>query len=237
MIIQHTAQRKLTVLLTFSPPLARTTIWIVILLPMLFSSCSGGLKKEYWENGKLKSEVSMNGALYEGPATWYYPNGNIQTNCSYHLNLLHGKMTRYFEDGKKQLEALYVEGKKNGVQVTWNEEGRMISRFSYSMDSLNGPFQEWHPNGRIKIKGAYRNGKYQGEWNYFNEDGMIVGKGVFNNGDGLQKAFYEDGSLRMEVPYLLNRKNGIETWYDIQGKTEKINEYKNGKMISSSTFK
>jgi antitoxin component YwqK of YwqJK toxin-antitoxin module len=50
------------------------------------------VKKEYWDNGKLKREVHLKNGKPEGLETWWY------------------------ESGEKNLQTHYKNGKENGVR-------------------------------------------------------------------------------------------------------------------------
>ena len=75
------------------------TFLLALTFLFLFSSSVYGedleVKKEYWDNGKLKSETHYKNEEEEGPST------------------------RWNKNGKKQLETHYKNGKKEGLETWW----------------------------------------------------------------------------------------------------------------------
>jgi len=74
---------------------------------------------------------------------------------------------------------------------------------------------------------------YHGTWIYYDPRGLKVGKGIFDKGTGVLKAFRSNGTLKREVHYENNRKNGEEVWYDSEGEIERRIVYKNDRIIST----
>ena len=72
----------------------------------LFSTYAFGeeieIKKEYWGEGKLKSEK-------------HYKDGKIS-----------GFITIWHKNGYKKVKKLYVDGKENGVATSWSEDGNKV---------------------------------------------------------------------------------------------------------------
>lgn len=198
---------------------------------LLISACSK-TKKEYWENGNIKSELSYNNKKLDGLATWYYENGVKQMECTYAEDIINGTMNRWYQNGNKESELLYANNKLNGLSKTWYSSGKLQSKQNYKNDTLDGMSEEWHENGQLKIKGLYKKGKFDGDWLYYDKNGFKVGEGSFINGTGIQKGFFRDGSLKRIIPYKNNLKDGTEIWYNDKGKPIKEMLFKQDVLIS-----
>ena len=61
------------------------------------------VKKEYWGNGKLKSET-------------HYKNGK-----------LHGPLTEWYKNGEKKMEGHFKNGKRERLWMEWSEDGKIKS--------------------------------------------------------------------------------------------------------------
>jgi len=71
---------------------------------VLFSGSVYGqeeVKKEYWDNGKVKSET-------------HYKDGKKD-----------GLQTEWYENGQKSYEANYKKGKEDGIVTSWDREGNI----------------------------------------------------------------------------------------------------------------
>jgi len=66
---------------------------------------------------------------------------------------------------------------------------------------------------------------YQGRWVYYDANGNIIGVGNYDHGNGMQRAWWPNGKLKREVPYVNNEKKGEERFYNEEGKLEKVIEH------------
>lgn len=195
------------------------------------------MKKEYYKDGTIQSEVTYKNGKKNGIATYYHPNGKKSLELFFKDDLAEGQSTLWYFKGTINRTGNYKNNKLNGISTTWDEnDGYKLSEETYLNDTLNGLYREFHPNGEVKTKGNYKSGKYEGKWEYFDELGLPVGEGLFKNGAGVLKGWYPDGKTIREVHYLDNLKDGSETFWDESGKLEKIIYYKNGKVIKIETF-
>ena len=58
-------------------------ILINIILLSLSAFSQDGLVKDYYEDGKLKSEINFNNGVREGEAKFYWENGNLKEIRNY----------------------------------------------------------------------------------------------------------------------------------------------------------
>jgi antitoxin component YwqK of YwqJK toxin-antitoxin module len=163
------------------------TIAILLLLPFFISGCSRQTKKEYWPDGKLKSEIQVKGTIYDGRATWWYKTGIKQMECFYKNNQLDSTLTRWFPNGNKQEEQQYKDNKPDGVNTTWYIEGNQMVQRYYYKGILNGTIKEWYPNRELKIQGQYKMGKIDGEWCFYDINGQILEIRNYSNGKLLKR--------------------------------------------------
>jgi antitoxin component YwqK of YwqJK toxin-antitoxin module len=65
---------------------------------------------------------------------------------------------------------------------------------------------------------------------YYDPFGNVVGVGNYQAGTGVQKAWWPNGKLKREIPYVSNKKHGEERWYDDAGNLERVVVYEDGEM-------
>ena len=203
----------------------RITISFTIILFVI--SCSNDIRKSYWENGNLKSELRYEDGKLNGKAVWYFENGEKEMEAYYKNNILDGPLIRWYKNGHMETESYYQDGKLEGAAITYEENGNKALEENYKNDTLSGKFYQWYRSGSIRVKGEYINGLYTGRWVYYN-NGNIVGIGNFENGNGIQKAWWPNGQLKREITYKNNLKNGSEKWYNADGELEKVLYFEDG---------
>ncbi len=85
-----------------------------VLILILVMGCSGyimdGLRKEYYPNGKLKSEINYRQAIRDGMCRLYYENGQMQAEGSYRDGLQEGTWRKYDKNGVLKAEETYKHG-------------------------------------------------------------------------------------------------------------------------------
>lgn len=90
-----------------------------------------GLKKKFYESGKLfcSGEFGMKG--FEGGVEYYSLKGAIIKVENYKAGVLHGKINEFFPDGTQKLKGNYKNGKKIGKWQTFDSSGKPISSIKY----------------------------------------------------------------------------------------------------------
>lgn len=208
---------------------------IVLVFIMPIYSCTK-IKKEYYKDGNLQSEVRMKNGKKNGKAIYYHENGMKSMELYYIDDMAEGISTIYYYKGTVKRNDNFKKNKLNGVSVNWDENlGYRFSEETYVEDVLNGTYKEFHPNGEVKVQGNYKNGLFDSKWLYFDERGVPVGEAIFDKGNGILKGYYPNGKPLREVNYVNNKKNGKETHWDITGKVDKIIYYKDDKIEKIET--
>lgn len=146
---------------------------IFIILSLIFIGCDSKAgekafvtKKEFYENGRLKSIYLMD-TIGNGRGISYHfnKNGLKSGDFSYKGKKIDGVSRVYF-NGRLTLEELFVNGKKNGYSKNYDEEGKIFEEGEY-MDDLE-----------------------HGVWNYYHEDKLILSE-LYNKGE-LKEIIYKD---------------------------------------------
>ncbi len=127
-----------------------------------------GIWKQYWNNGKVKSEITYKGNLQMGYAKIYYKNGTVSEEGIWLNGKWEGNYKYYYENGQVSHDWNFVGGKREGVQKYYFE------------------------NGQINYDGEWKNGAENGVLKEYNEEGQLVAEKAFNDGkmDEAQSKFY-----------------------------------------------
>lgn len=84
-----------------------------IVLLLSFYSCKmteseSNVKKEFFSNGKLKSEIAyINDTVKEGKAIYYYETGSVGRVCFYKKNRIDSLYIEYYPDGTIKKQGMY----------------------------------------------------------------------------------------------------------------------------------
>jgi antitoxin component YwqK of YwqJK toxin-antitoxin module len=210
-------------------------IYLLIFL-LLVSACSK-VKKQFYPDGKVLSEITYRGSKKEGPAKYYYQNGNVEITCIYKNDKLDGLFEKFYPDGRIQEKTNYKNGKKHGVSETFYENASAQIYAEFQNDTLHGKYVEYYANGKPKLEAFYNHGKYDGEWNFYDNYGNLTGKGYFSKGNGKMISYYVGTTTkRLEISYQNNQRHGEELHYDLKGKLIKKITYNQGKIVKSESY-
>ena len=89
------------------------TFLLALTFLFLFSGSVYGqeeVKKEYWDNGKLKSETHYKNGENDGPKTVWYKSGKKKYLKHYKNGIENGLRKEWDEDGTLTYEGNYIDG-------------------------------------------------------------------------------------------------------------------------------
>jgi len=219
-----------------TPPFKRRGILLFylsafLLFCFLLTGCTE-VKREYYDNGKLKSETHYRFGKETGTTTYYslgYPTKTME------IEMKRGKrngnfIERYFNNTLKVV-AFYVDDLVEGKETHFYMSGNRSMEINYTKGIKNGPVTSWYDNGLIKESGFYVNDLFDGDWENYDERGLLIGEGSFKQGTGLQIIYDEMGRLLRETHLVNNKKDGLETHYFPSGEIAKTIFFKEDRMI------
>ena len=116
-----------------------------------------GRGKEYYLNGKFKSDAFFIDGLLQGKSIGYYENGNLEYEENYKDGKLDGLVKNYYENGQLHIEENYKDGKLEGESTNYDENGNLTSKAIYKDDeiveNLFGDTEEDTSSKNNKLKG------------------------------------------------------------------------------------
>lgn len=216
-----------------------------------------GLSKIVYKSGNVAFESKYVNGKREGVSVTYSDKGYKQSETNYKNGKKDGRFVAYFPNGAKMVEANYKNDKAEGTQRVWHPNGKLQSQARFSNDLIEGNATTYYTSGRIETQRTYKNGKENGVMKIYDDkknkvtaqipyvDGKIHGMLiVYNDGIPFNEMHYENGINNGK--YILYHKNGKKfivatakndklegeaKVYDKTGKLQKIEYYKDGKIV------
>jgi len=203
----------------------------LLLFCFLLTGCTE-VKREFYDNGKLKSETHYRFGKETGTTTYYhhwYPTKTMEVEMK--RGKRNGKfIERYFNNNIKVL-AFYKDDLLEGMETHFYMNGSRTMEINYTNGVKNGPVISWYANGVVKESGFYVNDLFDGVWENYDERGFLVGEGSFVQGTGKQVIYDEIGRLQRETNFVNNKKDGLETHFFPSGEIEKTIFFKEDRII------
>lgn len=188
--------------------------------------------------GTLDCAVDVENGMPDGVMECTKGNSVVYTG-EYTRGKRNGSEHVFSDTGTQISSSHWRNGVKNGLERKYNKDnGRLISETSYLNGAKEGPEKVWAEDGTTELVNLiWKDGKQSGfrvegygdHINYLDGQyhGLIKKVGIF---DGNQLF------LGAEINYQHGKKEGSETLYIAADKIEKSNTYKNGQLISGTTY-
>ena len=151
-----------------------------------------GIAKYYSKDESSIFEFPYKNGKKEGRGKEYYLNGKFKSDAFFIDGLLQGKSIGYYENGNLEYEENYKDGKLDGLVKNYYENGQLKSELNYKNGQLDGLARAYHENGQLHIEENYKDGKLEGESTNYDEKGNITSKRIYKD-DGFE-VLVGDGS-------------------------------------------
>ncbi len=92
---------------------------------------SNGIHKEYYPNGKVKSEANYKNGKVEGILKEYYESGRLAFIQTVRNGKIRGLVKAYYENGKLKGEVNYVDSMQDGELKEYYENGKIKEEVTY----------------------------------------------------------------------------------------------------------
>ncbi|WP_443633585.1 DUF1036 domain-containing protein [Candidatus Marifrigoribacter sp. Uisw_064] len=203
----------------------------------------------------------------------YYDNGQLRSIKNYVDTIEHGSFIEYYQDGTLSEKGTMKNGELDGAYWSYNKKGQLDDYATYKNSYKVGPFKTFWETGELKEEGTYKSvyffdGEYDetirtGVYKAYLPNGVIViseklginkyneeiaiGKAIRNDyyatddpykfilkeesnlldGEyhGVSKEYYENGQLKTIGEFIKGEEVGIHKEY-----------YNNGQLKSNTTF-
>jgi antitoxin component YwqK of YwqJK toxin-antitoxin module len=183
------------------------------------------VKKEYYNNGKVKREGTYNLlGKKQGTFKEYDTSGTIIGTEIYKNDLL---------IAKGLIDEL---GYKQGDWEYYYLSGKLKKKGSYKDDLEEGNWTFLFETGETEQKGSYSNGKKNGDWVWYYPSGNVLRKENFRKGkeDGFMFELTNEGDTIIRGDYIDGQRDGY--WYYHMGDHTEKGEYRNDKRFGVWVF-
>jgi len=79
-------------------------------------------RKEYYDNGSLKSIKRYKDNVLNGQAQWFYPDGTIEQNVMFHNGVENGNAHYFYRSGALKNHRHWRNGKMNGYVADYHDD-------------------------------------------------------------------------------------------------------------------
>ncbi|MGE4288248.1 MAG: toxin-antitoxin system YwqK family antitoxin [Salinivirgaceae bacterium] len=205
-------------------------------------SLQHGVWKEFYENGRIKTERFYKKGKLNGLLKSYDSNGELL-------------FTHRYSDGVLSDTAVNVENEIQWVETYYeirNQEGEFIKKESGSFNEgiPIGVHRTYDSTGRVNSSRTYdsngvliargivnEEGDRLGEWTFFYSNGSVKSKGVYseNRRVGPWTYYYKHGTIEQKGTFYRGVPNDLWLWYFENGALKKEEYFKLGKPNGLST--
>ena len=176
---------------------------------------------KYHPNGNVRVKGQKNSkGQEEGIWEYFHDNGNIHWRIPYKEGKRDGIMEWFYENGNIKTRIPYVEGNKDGIQEEFDEQGNITETYLWKDGEVIEetkpeltPYIEYHNNGNVYVKGQKNSGGQE---------------------EGIWEWFFENGNIRLRIPFKEGKEDGIEEWFHPNGNITKTTLWKNGEVIEET---
>ena len=237
-------------------PWTRCNGWITLLLSVVWLNATAqmdSIPECTWTvftfaSGATSSEGCLVKGKPEGVWKTYHPNGNLASVGSRENYNLQGNWKFYNEEGWLEHQVDYDGGKLNGLEVLYSAPNQKQEERTWEQGVAVGEWKWYHSNGLIERNVPFIDGREQGlGWEYAAEDGRPIARLDYHNGylrgierinrkndagrkTGVWLVWDERGTLIEEGPWTDGLRNGVFTFYNRQGKLDRLERYIHGEL-------
>ena len=148
-----------------------------------------GIAKYYSKDESSIFEFPYKNGKKEGRGKEYYLNGKFKSDAFFIDGLLQGKSIGYYENGNLEYEENYKDGKLDGLIKDYYENGQLKSELNYKNGQLDGLARAYHENGQLHIEENYKDGKLEGESTNYDENGNLTSKAIYKDDEMVENLF------------------------------------------------
>lgn len=185
------------------------------------------VKKEYYDNGKLKSAGSFKNDVPVGQHTTYTKTGKILESKKYSSTgwvlskgimdkrgKRQGEWTYFYKSGKVKSVGSYKNGRRIGDWTFYHENGKNEQIGKYDKRGKpEGLWMWYHDNGNVLREEEFDRGIENGRLIEYSRDGTIVSKGTYVDGLKEDAWYYDVGDEIQEGSYKADLKDGVWKHY------------------------
>ncbi len=179
----------------------------------------------------------------------FYENGKLKNEATFKSGKKHGYEKGFHENGSLRYETQWVNGKQNGEVSSFDEQGNKIKQSFLKMGSYEGPQKEWWANGNLKADRVMKNDEVFSEITYSPNGSVVVfedkleDKGIvsYHNGKPFTGIMFLETTrsltglpikVNIETEMVDGLKDGIRTDFCDNGKIKLQTKFSKDKFVN-----
>ncbi len=109
----------------------------------------------YYPNGKVLSRVNYDKG-FKTDDHWqeFYDNGKLMSEVKVVKDRKEGPAKEYYSDGKLESEGTFADGKRQGIFKSYDQDGHRVQENEYK-DDLIRYHREYNPKGQLLTEQIY----------------------------------------------------------------------------------
>lgn len=116
-------------------------------------------KGAYLDKALLNPNSILHGMVKNGLVREYYKNGRLKTEAYYINDCADGVLRGWHENGQIAYEHTFKKGIETGIWKRWNEKGEIIMTHGYDeLGRYHGSLRTYYDNGQIRSETVYNHG-------------------------------------------------------------------------------
>jgi antitoxin component YwqK of YwqJK toxin-antitoxin module len=133
------------------------------------------VQKEYFSNGKIKTETEAKGYKRHGLTKNYDRDGHLLSQVNYVYNTREGMATNFYPlSGKVNSTLIYKKGIKEGDEIWYYESGQPYRVTPYIKGRSNGIQKYYYEDGKLKAEVPIKNGNPGTGLKEYKSDGTLI---------------------------------------------------------------
>ena len=168
--------------------------------------------REYFDNGRIKSETEAKGNLRHGITKNYSKNGKLLSEVSYVNNKKDGPSVNYYPSGKIHTKLIYKDGVKDGESIWYYESGKVFRVNPFKNGKLDGIQKFYFENGNMMAEVPYRNGQPGLGLKEYTESGTLLKNYPTIRFEKINQ-IYSHQNITLKV-YLSNKSSRVKFYFD-----------------------
>jgi antitoxin component YwqK of YwqJK toxin-antitoxin module len=218
--------------------------------------------KEFYQNGRIKTEKSYKDDLVHGYYKEYDIHGKLVLTMLYENGAIVKSrvedepdieiVNKHDEDGKLIYSGPFRNKIPVGVHREYGKDGKVTNAFIYNDNGLllsegivdeagnrNGKWKDLFSDGKVQAEGQFTDNRRTGQWKFYNISEKVEQTGSYNNNrpDGLWNWYYDSGALRKEEEYFQGQRDGRSTEYSESGDIIAQGQYSDGEKNGPWKYK
>lgn len=199
-----------------------------------------GIWKKYYENGKVKHELTYKANKPDGYAKFYYETGIVSEEGLWRNNKWVGEYKFFFENGNLSYEWNYNDqGKRSGQQKYYHSNGKLMIEGDWQEGKESGIIKEYDNTGKLIAEKNFSNGQLDASSvkNYeSNSNQNTTNNKIDNNQNNNTVVKYSTTETADKKTLEVFTGTGFNKLYTKDGKVEQEGDFENGILIKGKKF-